>query len=215
MTSFPGHFSLFALTSLEDVRRKEVDKRIAIQTSSERQLLCSFAAYVKPMEGGNGQGGRGGGTEEILLIEQIGRESMKYYIAGGKGQKQPPGPDRVGLTGTQGVEVIEGHAGQMTDRGTPGKATICLDGKYFDSARSHSGGQASSVLKRNQEVPLIKHPTQTHNDEAAREISSRMHTENSLLFLLLNSLISSSQRGEVALRKRIKFRSVLISRWRT
>lgn len=62
MTSFPGHFSLFALTSL-DVRRKEVDKRIAIQTSSERQLLCSFAAYVKPMEGGNGQGERGGGAE--------------------------------------------------------------------------------------------------------------------------------------------------------
>lgn len=62
MTSFPGHFSLFAL-SLEDVRRKEVDKRIAIQTSSERKLLCSFAAYVKPMEGGNGQGERGGGAE--------------------------------------------------------------------------------------------------------------------------------------------------------
>lgn len=52
-----------------------------------------------------------------MLIEQIGQESMKYYITEGKGQKQPPGPDHVGLTGRQGVEVIEGHAGQMSDRG--------------------------------------------------------------------------------------------------
>lgn len=125
---------------------------------------------------------------------------MKYYIAEGKGQKQPPGPDGVGLTGTRGVEVIEGRAGQMTDRGTPGKATSFSDGKYFDSARSHRGGQASSVLKRNQEAPLIKHPTQTHD-------AFFTHTHGKLLFLLLNSLVSSSQRGEVALRKRIKFRS--------
>lgn len=84
---------------------------------------------------------------------------MKYYITEGKGQKQPPGPDHVGLTGTQGVEVIEGHAGQMTDRGTLGKVTIFVDGKYFNSARSRGGGQASSALKHNQEAPLIKHPT--------------------------------------------------------
>lgn len=98
---------------------------------------------------------------------------MKYYIAEGKGQKQPPGPDGVGLTGTRGVEVIEGRAGQMTDRGTPGKATSFSDGKYFDSARSHRGGQASSVLKRNQEAPLIKHPTQTRRFLHARTRKTR------------------------------------------
>lgn len=61
---------------------------------------------------------------------------MKYYITGGKGQKQPLGPDHVGLTGRQGVEVIEGHTGQMTDRGMTGKVTIFADGKYFNSVRS-------------------------------------------------------------------------------
>lgn len=65
--------------------------------------------------------GDGGG---IVLIEQIRRESMKYYITEGKGQKQPPGPDHVGLTGRQGAEVIAGHPGHMTDRGTSGKVTI-------------------------------------------------------------------------------------------
>lgn len=83
----------------------------------------------------------------MVLIEQIGQESMKYYITGGKGQKQPPGPDHVGLTGWQGVEVIEGHTGQMTDRTTAGKVTIFVDGKYFNSARARRGGQASSILK--------------------------------------------------------------------
>lgn len=103
--------------------------------------------------------GRCRGTEGILLIEQIGQESMKYYITEGKGQKQPPGPDHVGLTGRQGVEVIEGHTGQMTDRGTSGKVTIFVDGKYFSSVRSCGGGQASSILKHNRQTPLIKHLT--------------------------------------------------------
>ena len=84
---------------------------------------------------------------------------MKYYITEGKGQKQPPGPDHVGLTGRQRVEVIEGHAGQMTDRGTAGKVTIFADGKYFKSTRRSGGGQASSVSKHNRQTPLIKHLT--------------------------------------------------------
>lgn len=49
---------------------------------------------------GVSRGGSAEGQGGILLIEQIGQESMKYHITGrGRGQKQPPGPDRVGLTG--------------------------------------------------------------------------------------------------------------------
>lgn len=57
------------------------------------------------------------------------------------------------------MEVIEGHTGQMTDRGTSGKVTIFVDGKYFSSVRSCGGGQASSILKHNRQTPLIKHLT--------------------------------------------------------
>lgn len=123
---------------------------------------------------------------------------MKYYITEGKGEKQPPGPDRVGLTGTQGVEVIEGHAGQMSDQGTPGKVTIFLDGKYFDSARSHSGGQASSVLKRNQEAPLTKHPTQTHT--VTRPLVSFLHAHTRKThFFFFCLIVSFPRRSEAKL----------------
>lgn len=86
------------------------------------------------------RGGVGGGHTRgaILLIEQIGQESMKYDITEGKGQKQPPGSDHGSPRARRGVEVIggggwEGHTGQMTDRGTLGKVTIFVDGKYFSS----------------------------------------------------------------------------------
>ncbi|KAJ4931793.1 hypothetical protein JOQ06_010233, partial [Pogonophryne albipinna] len=82
-----------------------------------------YTVYVKPMEGGNGQGG--------------------------KGQKQPPGSDHVSLTGRQGVEVIEGHTGQMTDRGTSGKVKIFADAQLAsqrDKAGVRSRGSSSSLL---------------------------------------------------------------------
>lgn len=85
---------------------------------------------------------------------------MKYYITGGKGQKQPPGPDHVGLTGRQGVGVIEGHAGHMTDRGDVGQSDNFLRMVNISTVLGRAGGgQASSILKHNRQTPLIKHPT--------------------------------------------------------
>lgn len=57
-----------------------------------------------------------------------------------------------------GVKVIEGHTGQMTDR-VEQSDSFFADGKYFSSARSCGGGQVSSILKHNRQMPLIKHPT--------------------------------------------------------
>lgn len=56
------------------------------------------------------------------------------------------------------MKVIEGHAGQMTDR-VGQSDNFFADGKYFSSARSCGGGQVSSILKHNRQMPLIKHPT--------------------------------------------------------
>lgn len=57
------------------------------------------------------------------------------------------------------MEVIEGHAGRMTDPGASGEVTIFEDGKYFSSTLSCDGGQASSALTHNRPTALIKHLT--------------------------------------------------------
>jgi hypothetical protein len=41
-------------------------------------------------------------TNFILLIQKIRPESMKYYRRRRKGQKEPPGPDHIRLTGSNG-----------------------------------------------------------------------------------------------------------------